>query len=43
MTGSGDPLAVMRTAGFAGHLPKPIDYDALVAMLDRLLGRRRQD
>jgi CheY-like chemotaxis protein len=40
MTGRDSPVETLRTAGFAGHLAKPIDYDAMVDALDRFLGAR---
>jgi CheY-like chemotaxis protein len=41
VTGLSDPadVARLRSAGFDGHLVKPLDYDALVATLDRILSR----
>ena len=42
----GDRLEAWRNAGFQGHLVKPVDAAALVAMVDRLAGhaveRRRR-
>jgi CheY-like chemotaxis protein len=36
--GGADDLQRTWTAGFDGHLTKPIDYDALAALIDRVLG-----
>jgi hypothetical protein len=40
VTAFGDEATLRRTwdAGFAGHLPKPIDFDAVAATLDRCSG-----
>jgi CheY-like chemotaxis protein len=45
VTAFGDDATLRRTceAGFAGHLPKPIDFDAVAATLDRFLGPGRQN
>jgi two-component system, cell cycle response regulator len=39
VTGLSDPADVTRllTSGFDGHLVKPLDYDALLAALERIL------